>query len=336
MKKILTACISVVICIAAFVFSNVPQVTATNVTPSFAGVVATAGGNLNVRASASSGSSVLTTLKNGSYVSVIEESGSYYKVLYANGKAGYCHKSYIDLVSGSSGAYVNTSSTSLNIRSGPSTSYGVIGAISKGASVVVISTHGNFYRILYSGTQTGYASSSYIKLRSSSTSNSGSQSSTSTGAISLSVPSYKQYDSRWSNVKLGSSSKTIGVSGCLTTAIAMERSYAYGYTVTPATVATSSSYTSGGSIYWPSAYSFIYSSNYLTQILNLLKQGKPVIVGASNEYGSQHWVIVTGYTPNGSVTADDFSVNDSGSASRTTLSSFFNVYSTFYKAAYRT
>ena len=330
MKRKFLTCAIAIICTAMLTFSGILPAAASNTTPTSAGIVAPSSTNLNVRSSASTSSTVLTSLAKGSYVSIIELSGNFYKVLYASGKVGYCHKDYISIVTGSQGAYVNTASTVLNVRSGPSTSYSIQDAVWKGESIVVLSSHGTFYKILYRGTKVGYASAAYITLR-----NTGGSNSTQSGAVKLDVPSYKQYDSRWSGVYLGNSSRTIYQAGCLTTAIAMERSYSYGYTVRPDTVAKTETYTSGGSIYWPSEYTFIYSSSYLTTIRDLLKSGKPVIVGCKNSYGGQHWVVVTGYTPNGSVTADDFTINDPGSSARKTLSSFLSAYPTFYKAAYR-
>lgn len=330
MKKSICVCVFTIIFTALMACSPFSYVNAANEnTPSVAGIVRTSSGALNVRAAASTGSNVVGSVKNGSYISVIEPSGSFYKVLYASGNVGFCHKNYIDLITDSYGAYVNTTSSSLNVRSGPSTAYGIVSSLYKGEAVVVLSSHGGFYKVLYRGTNVGYASSSFVKKRSSGGSSSGYHS------VNLNVPSFKQYDSRWSSVRLGNSSKTIYESGCLTTAIAMERSYSYGYTVTPATVARGSSYTSGGSIYWPSSYGFLTGSDYLNTIYSLLKQGKPVIVGAKNKYGGQHWVIVKGFTPNGSLSADDFLINDPGSSTRKTLSSFFSAYPYFYKAAYR-
>lgn len=328
MKKSIYLCVFTLIFTALLACDPFSYVSAAESSPTSAATVATAGGSLNVRSGASTSSSIVSSLKNGSYVSVIELSGNFYKVVYASGKVGFCHKDYIKVISGSQGAYASVS-TYLNVRSGPSTSYGIVDSLYNGESVVKISTHGNFYKILYDGNKLGYASTSYIKLR-------GSSGNSSTGgAVSLNVPSYKQYDSRWSGVRLGNSSKTIYEAGCLTTAIAMERSFVYGYTVTPATVARNSSYTSGGAIYWPTEYAFITGSDYLSRIHSLLKQGKPVIVGAVNNYGGQHWVIVIGYTPNGGVSSDDFLVNDPGSSTRKTLSAFFSAYPKFYKAAYR-
>lgn len=328
MKKSIYVCIFTLIFTALLACDPFSYVSAAESSPTSAATVNTAGGSLNVRSAPSVSSSIVSSLKNGSYVSVFEQSGNFYKVVYASGKVGYCHKDYIKVISGSQGAYASVS-TYLNVRSGPSTSYGIIDSLYNGESVVKISTHGSFYKILYDGNKLGYVSASYIKLRGSSANG------TASGKISLNVPSYKQYDSRWSGVRLGNSSKTIYASGCLTTAIAMERSYLYGYTVTPATVARNSSYTSGGAIYWPTEYGFITGSDYLSRIHSLLKQGKPVIVGAVNNYGGQHWVIVIGYTPNGGVSSDDFLVNDPGSSTRKTLSAFFSAYPKFYKAAYR-
>lgn len=300
-----------------------PYMAAAEDAPTSAGVVRTYNSALNVRSKASTQSTVVGSLKKDSYVSLLGRSGDFYKVLYAPGKLGFCHSDYIETFSGSYGAFVNTASTSLNVRSGPSVSYGILASLYKGERIVVLSTHGGFYKILYRGTKVGYASAAYIKK------------SVAQNEISLNVPSFKQYDSRWSSVRLGNSYKTIYQSGCLTTAIAMENSYYLGYTVTPAYVAKNSTYTSGGAIYWPSYYNFITGSGYLNTILSLLKQGVPVLVGATNKHGGQHWVIVTGYKANGNISADDFTIHDPGSSSRSTLYDFFIAYPYFYKAAYR-
>lgn len=294
--------------------------------PNSAGIVKVSYGKLNVRASASTSSQIVSTLSNEANISIINEAGNFYKVQYAPGKTGYCHKDYITKISGSYGAYVNTSSTGLNVRSGPSTSHSVKALLAKGENVVFLSSHGSFVKILYRGTSVGYTSAQYIKK---------SVSNNSSNTKTLNVPSFKQYDSRWDSVRLGNSSRTIAQSGCLTTAIAMERSFYKGYTVRPDNVAQAEKYTSGGSLYWPKEYVFIYGNN-LTKFRDLILENTPVIVGAKNSYGRQHWVIIKGYRKNGTVTADDFIINDPGSNSRTTLSSFYSAFPLFYKAAYRT
>lgn len=52
----------------------------------------------------------------------------------------------------------------LNVRSGPSTSNGVIGSLSKGQTVPVLSVSGNWVKVQY-GNQTGYVSKLYLKLK---------------------------------------------------------------------------------------------------------------------------------------------------------------------------
>jgi len=59
-----------------------------------------------------------------------------------------------------------------------------------------------------------------------------------------------------------------------------------------------------------------------------------VLLGCKNSYGSQHWVVVTGYTGGSTLTASGFTINDPGTSSRTTLSQFLSVYPSFYKILY--
>jgi uncharacterized protein YraI len=321
-RKILSWILAFVLTITAVTALTPLGATAVGV-DSTAGVISTSSGSLNVRSGASSSSSALTSLSKGSYITLLGKSGSWWKVEYSAGRTGYCYASYIDEVSGSCAAYVNLASGSVNVRSGAGTGYPVQTALSKDTAVVVISASGGWSRILYNGTKTGYVSSSYIQKY-----GSGSYS-----AVSLSVPSYKQTDSRWSGVALGTSGGTIGTIGCLTPALAMSESYRTGTTITPSSEAAKLTYTAGGSLYWPSNYTFSTSSGYLSTLYSLLRSGKPVLLGATGSYG-QHWVVVTGYTGGGSLTASGFTINDPGSSSRMTLQQLLNSYPTFYKLAY--
>lgn len=294
---------------------------------SVAGVVSTASDPLNVRSGASTGSSVLTMLAKGSYVTLLSKSGSWWYVEYADGRYGYCHADYITAVD-SSTATVATKTDPLNVRRGPGTSYGWIGSLPKGKTVVVLSTSNGWSRVLYSGTKTGYVSAQYL-----SSSNSGNGgSSVSYPAISLKVPDYKQTDSRWANVTLGSSGQTIARIGCATTAIAMMESYRQGKTIYPDAMSKQLSYTSGGSVYWPSHFTSVSpGANYLQDIYAKLKAGKPVLIGATTVYGGQHWVVITGYTGGDTLTASGFTVNDPGSNNRVNLQHFLNAYPNIYK-----
>ncbi len=285
-----------------------------------AGIVTLREGYLNVRASAATGSKVVSTLNNGSYITLISKTGSWWKVEYGKDRYGYCHGDYIKTVQATP-VTVATRSGSLNVRRGAGTSYSVAGSLYKGEVVLRLSTSGGWSRILYQGIKTGYASDSYLSAAAS----------TGNTAVSLSVPSFKQTDSRWANVTIGTSGKTIAQIGCATTAIAMMESYRTGTTIYPDAMSKKLRYTATGSVYWPMDYTAVTdSSSYLSKLYAYLQQGKPILLGAKNSYGGQHWVVVTGFT-GGSLTAGNFTVNDPGSNSRVTLQQFLNAYPNFYK-----
>lgn len=289
-----------------------------------AGKVTTTSTALNVRSSASSTSTVKAKLSKDSYVTLISKNGEYWRVQYSASGYGYCHADYIK-TSSTKVRTVKTTSGRLRVRSSSSSSATVKDYLSSGAQVTVLSTSGDFSRILYNGTKRGYVSSSYLTTETIT-------SDSSYKAIKLSVPSYKQTDSRWANVTLGSSGQTIGRIGCATTAIAMLESYRTGTTIYPNAMAKKLSYTSGGAVYWPSHYNIITSSSgYLGKIYNLLKAGKPVLIGAKKSNGSQHYVVITGVKSTSTLTTSSFYINDPGSNTRTTLNQFFADYPNFYK-----
>lgn len=287
-----------------------------------AGAVTTASASLNVRASASTSSAVIASVRKGSYITLLSKSGAWWRVEYGKNQYGYCHGDYITVVQGSP-VTVSTQSGSLNVRSGPGTAYGKVASLAKGETVLRLSSNNGWSRVLYHGTKTGYVSNQYL-----------SNGVSGYGAISLNVPSFKQTDRRWANVLIGSSGKTIASIGCATTAIAMMESYRTGTTIYPDAMSKKLSYTSSGSVYWPSHYVTVTNrAGYLSTVYQQLKQGKPVLFGAKNAYGGQHWVVITGFT-GGSLTASGFTIHDPGSNARVNLQQFLNAYPNFYKYFY--
>ena len=322
MKKRLTAFATA--CFAALCLTGTPVHAAQN-TPA-AGTVVTASTGLNVRSSASSSAPILTSLSKGSTVTLISRSGSWWRVQYGPNSYGYSSAAYIDEVDGSYSATVATVSGRLNVRSGPSSSAPILTSLPKGTTVSVLSQSGGWSRILYDGAKSGYVSSSYLSGTGSNTDSS--------GTISLAVPSYKQTDSRWASVQIGSSGKTIAQIGCTTTALAMTESYRLGLSINPAEMSRRLSYSSSGSLYWPSNYRLVNeSTGALSIILSQLRQGTPVIYGAKTSSGKQHWVVVTGYNGRG-LSAANFTILDPGSNSRTNLQQFLNAYPVFHRLAY--
>lgn len=306
-KRILTA----LLC-AVMLFSILPPVSAASSRQ--AGAVTTQTGSLNVRSSPSAASRVLTALPKGSHITLLNKSGSWWYVEYGKGLYGYCHSDYITPIAGTF-ATVALSAGSLNVRTGPGTGYSAIDWLTPDEPLVILSATDGWCRILYRGIKTGYASARYLRSNSS---------------ITLAVPDYKQTDSRWANITLGASGKTISQIGCATTAIAMLESYRTGSVIYPDAMARQLRYTASGSVYWPAHYTVVTTGDYLPQILKLLQAGKPVLFGAKNNWGGQHWVVITGFR-GGSLAPENFTIRDPGSNSRTTLAQFLESYPVFYK-----
>lgn len=291
------------------------------VTGQQAGKVSVSSGWLNVRTSPATSASVAGKLTKGSYVTLLSRSGAWWYVEYAKGRYGYCHGDYITQISATTAA-VKTNSSNLNVRSGAGTSHARVASLPKGQQVLVLSSSGGWSHILFHGGSTGYVSSRYLSV------------SSGYSPVSLAVPSFKQNDSRWASVKIGSYGKTMAQIGCATTAIAMMESYRTGTTVYPDAMAQKLRYTSSGDVYWPGNYTAVTnSSGYLEAIYHKLQSGRPVLFGARNSYGSQHWVVITGFT-GGTLTASGFTIHDPGTSSRTTLQQFLSGHPNFYKYFY--
>jgi hypothetical protein len=122
--------------------------------------------------------------------------------------------------------------------------------------------------------------------------------------------------------------------GCATTAIAMVESHRQGRTIYPDEMMRDLRYTPSGSVYWPEHYTTVTdTAGYLSRIYQLLKQGKPILFGAKNAYGKQHWVVITGFT-GGSLTAQNLTIHDPGTYSRTNLQQLLDLYPIVYKYFY--
>ena len=319
MKKIISLTLSAIL--AAGIFAAKPPVFAINA-DSMAGIVATEGGRLNVRSSASADSYIITSIGKNSYVALISKNGEWWKVEYSDGKYGFCHEDYINIVSENT-AKVATNSGNLNVRSGAGKSYPVVDTISKGENVVLLSSNGYWARVLYDGNKIGCVSADYL---------SANKVSRGYSPVSLSIPDFKQTDSRWASVKIGSSGKTIGKIGCVTTGIAMMESYRRGETIYPDSMMRQLSYDRSGNVYWPSDYEVnFWSENYLEKVYNILREGKPVLIGAKTAGGSQHWVVITGYTGGDDLSTAKFTINDPGSSVNKNLGQFFSSFPYLYK-----
>ena len=115
-------------------------------------------------------------------VTVLSTEGSYCFVRTNTGATGYVEKSALSIggtVTATPGATATPTPTpaggsdvvatgtvtgsSVNVRSGPSTSATKIGQLGKNATVNIVAQNGNFYKIKY-GTGTGYISADYVRV----------------------------------------------------------------------------------------------------------------------------------------------------------------------------
>jgi len=122
---------------------------------------------LNVRSGTSTKYKVIGSVKKGTKLSVQKkEANGWYEIAF-KGKTGFVSGAYVKATTSSSTTYTVTADT-LNVRSGSSTKYKVIGSVKKGTKLSVQKKEANgWYKITLKG-KTGYVSGTYVKATSSS------------------------------------------------------------------------------------------------------------------------------------------------------------------------
>ncbi len=109
---------------------------------------------LNVRSGPSTRYRVVTVIRKGQRFNVVARSGSWRK-LQVGGTQGWASGSYLRTVSGGSssggGAAYTVTASALNVRSGPSTRYRVVGTVRRGQRVTVRGSSGAWRKIAFGG-----------------------------------------------------------------------------------------------------------------------------------------------------------------------------------------
>ncbi len=128
--------------------------------------------SVNVRTKAEINSAVAFKVVNENEVSIIGGTGDWFKIVH-EGKTGYVFKQYVSIGAEGGASTIlsevvdpfkaSITSSSLKVRSGPSTGYDVITTINKGTTFTVLGKSGSWYYIELSSGTKGYASSEYIK-----------------------------------------------------------------------------------------------------------------------------------------------------------------------------
>lgn len=129
--------------------------------------------SLNVRSGAGLTSSVITNVKKGQTFHVVEKKSDWIKIKYSGSKTGWVANWHVSqkkssvgtpIISKGSGEVVSNA-TGLRFRSGPGTSFRVIGVFEKGKTATYLEKSGEWIKIAYSGKQ-GWVSSDYVKVNS--------------------------------------------------------------------------------------------------------------------------------------------------------------------------
>ncbi|CEO20517.1 SH3 domain-containing protein [Paraclostridium sordellii] len=134
----------------------------------YAAEKATTTTDLNMRENKSTNSKVITIIPKGSNVNILDFDGYWYKVEY-NGKEGYSYKKFIKEYKTQDNNFnlklkVNVDKGSnLNIRSGPSTNYKIVGKATNGQLLKATEKIRNWYKIDYNG-QIAYINENFVQI----------------------------------------------------------------------------------------------------------------------------------------------------------------------------
>lgn len=138
------------------------------------------GSSLNVRRGPGSSYGIIGTLRNNTKVTILKESNGWYEIKFNGGK-GYISSQYVSLLNdgGTEDPEPPISpeippsenkkmgkvevSSSLNMRSGPGSSYSIIGVLRNNDSVEIIDEFNGWYEVIFNGKK-GYASKQYISI----------------------------------------------------------------------------------------------------------------------------------------------------------------------------
>lgn len=147
-----------------------------NVTVQTGGTYVVNATSLRVRTGPAAYHSVIGGVLNGTTLNVVGSDGSWFKVNY-QGKTGFVSSEFVKFVKGGTATpeqpkqpekpnqgaigdyYINASA--LNVRSGEGTNYRIIGALSQGQKVQVISENSGWSKINYNG-QNGYIGTRFL------------------------------------------------------------------------------------------------------------------------------------------------------------------------------
>ncbi|MGI6275105.1 MAG: SH3 domain-containing protein [Acutalibacteraceae bacterium] len=144
------------------------------------GVQAKTTAGVNLRRGAGTSFGVIRVVATGTTVTVTEATNAqWYKVKLSDGTEGYIFTEYLNVISGdidsvkpdeddtpdTSGAVTARTTTDINLRKGPGTTYGVIVVVDENVTVTVTeATNSEWYKVRLADGTEGYFSAQYLKI----------------------------------------------------------------------------------------------------------------------------------------------------------------------------
>lgn len=157
-RKLVTLSLAVVLSAAALV---IPAAAAESTMHGIGFVNAS---SLRLRSEPSESASIVSTAPKNDCVTVISKSGQWYQVNY-NLQVGYMHEQYLDVLTKENAelGYGEVVGSGVNLRSGPSTSHGVVARASSGSKCYILGLNEGWYKVIYDG-KICYIRSDFLKL----------------------------------------------------------------------------------------------------------------------------------------------------------------------------
>lgn len=120
--------------------------------------------SLRLRAEANSSAAIVDTAPQNDCVVVISKSGEWYKVNY-NLQEGYMHEDYlrVSAIENAELGYGKITGNSVNLRTGPSTSYSVAARSSNGDKCYILGLNNGWYKVIYKD-KLAYIRSDFVSL----------------------------------------------------------------------------------------------------------------------------------------------------------------------------
>ena len=157
-KRILSMVLALVLCIGAM------SITAFAAEETMYGIGFVNASSLRLRSEPDANSATLVYAPRNDCVAVISKSGEWYKVNY-NLQVGYMHQDYLKVLTRENAelGYGEVSGSGVNLRSGPSTTYGKVAVASSGEKCYILGLNNGWYKVIYNSSLC-YIRSDYLRL----------------------------------------------------------------------------------------------------------------------------------------------------------------------------